>query len=460
MLLARNLCPEDFGVVGIAMIVTGFVGQFSDIGLVPALVQRRNLDEKLLQTAQVLNLILSCVLFICAEATTPFLRTIFDNPEVPSVVSVLALSLLISAIGFLPSALLTREMQFARLRMPGVVGVSVKGIIAVSCALAGLKYWSLVAATLASGLVSAVLLRMVRPCKIRWRLDREISLELLKYGAPLLGMSVLVFSLFNIDNFMIGSRMGTVELGYYTIAFTWSSYVCSLISETVNSVLFPQFARMQSNRGGIAEMYGRSLRGIFFISVMVNATLFAIAEGFLFTVLGKGTPRWLPALYPLQILCVYGVIRTAVEPIGNIIMAFGRTKLLLWANLLAFVPQICLLPTVIKKWGLPGVACLVCAAYSVQWVLYGPFLARELGINTWRFLKLISPAIFAGACGVLISRVITPNDSLSWRAIILRSITLCASFVLIHELITLGSITGEITRLLRKGSTFIESDGT
>ena len=105
-ILARNLGADDYGVVGIAMIVIGFLGRFSDIGMTAALVQRPRIDERVLETAQTLNLILAAVLFACALAAAPFVAVVFKNYAVPQVVSVLACSLLISAIGFLPSALL------------------------------------------------------------------------------------------------------------------------------------------------------------------------------------------------------------------------------------------------------------------------------------------------------------------------------------------------------------------
>jgi len=295
------------------------------------------------------------------------------------------------------------------------------------------------------------MLRIVRPCKAAWRLDVDTSVELLRYGAPLFGSTLLAFLLFNVDNFMIGSRMGAKELGYYTIAFTWASFVCSTLSETVHSVLFPQFSRMQMNRADLAAMYCRSLRAVVFFAAMANAALFAVSDGFLFTVLGKGTPRWLPSLYPLQILCVYGAIRAAVEPIGNVIMALGRTNVLMRASLLAVIPQVCLLPIVIAKWGLPGVACLVCGAYGIQWVLYGPFLKRELGVGTRRILKLTTPALASAVSGVFVSKLIALADPLSWGSIVVRLIAVCLPFIVVHEALTRGSIAGEIGFLLKAG---------
>jgi len=443
-ILARNLGADDYGVVGIAMIVIGFLGRFSDIGMTAALVQRPRIDERVLETAQTLNLILAAVLFACALAAAPFMAVVFKNYAVPQVVSVLACSLLISAIGFLPSALLTREMRFAALRMPFVTGAVIRGIVAVSCALTGWKYWSLVMGTLAGTLTTALLLRVVRPIKVKWWVDRGVGLQLLHFGLPLWFSGLLVFLVFNIDNFVIGSFMGATQLGFYTVALTWATFGCSTVYETVHSVLFPRFSQVQHSRAELAAMYYRSFRAVMFAAVMANAVLFAIADGFLVTVLGKGNPRWLPALYPLQILCVYGAIRASMEPVGNVIMALGRPKLLLRAVMVPVALELCFLPLVAIKWGLPAVAWLVCGAYTVQWVVYGPFLKRELGVEPGRILKAAIPVAVAAVSAVLTARTVRLPDPLSWASLMLRSVAVCAIFIVTHEMLTRGAMLSEV----------------
>ena len=45
MVLARQLTPEDFGIVGVAVLVLSFSMALSEIGLGPALIQRSELSE-------------------------------------------------------------------------------------------------------------------------------------------------------------------------------------------------------------------------------------------------------------------------------------------------------------------------------------------------------------------------------------------------------------------------------
>jgi lipopolysaccharide exporter len=44
VLLARLLTPDDFGLVAIATSATGFLLAVTDFGMIPALVQRKDVD--------------------------------------------------------------------------------------------------------------------------------------------------------------------------------------------------------------------------------------------------------------------------------------------------------------------------------------------------------------------------------------------------------------------------------
>ena len=53
--LARLLPPEDFGIVGIAYIATGFASILTDLGLGPAIIQRKELTERHVRVCHTLS---------------------------------------------------------------------------------------------------------------------------------------------------------------------------------------------------------------------------------------------------------------------------------------------------------------------------------------------------------------------------------------------------------------------
>jgi O-antigen/teichoic acid export membrane protein len=120
--VARNISASDYGVVGFAAIIIGFLLHFSDVGVGSAAIRRPTLDEHDLQTAFTLKLILSCGAFAAAFLIAPFAHHFFEHPATGNVIRVLALDFLMSTIGFMSLVTLTREQNYRALVIPGLAG--------------------------------------------------------------------------------------------------------------------------------------------------------------------------------------------------------------------------------------------------------------------------------------------------------------------------------------------------
>ena len=49
--------------------------------------------------------------------------------------------------------------------------------------------------------------------------------------------------------------MGSAKLGYYALAFSWGSFICVLLSSTVNTVMFPAFSAIQDDAAAMRRWY-------------------------------------------------------------------------------------------------------------------------------------------------------------------------------------------------------------
>src|SRR5208282_5693145 len=404
--IARNLSPADYGVVGFAGIIIGFLTHFSDVGVGSAAIRRSSLDQEGLRTAYTLKIILSSGAFIIAFLIAPLAQHLFEHPATANVVRVLAFDFLISTIGFMPLVKLTREQNYRALAIPGVVGAIARCVLAVILVLHGWKYWAVVLADVGANLAGGVANQLARRIPLRLHFDWPDAREYLRFGVPLLGSGVLVFLIFNLDNFLVGSVMGSAKLGYYALAFTWGSFVCGLLYDTVNNVLLPTFSTMQNDVAAMRRWYLKTVDLVAFVSVVANATLLANAHFFLVTLLGKGTNKWLPAELPLKILCIYGILRAIIEPLSNPIMALGKTKALLRASTLAGVVEVSLLFLVLRTGRIELVASVVLFSYATQAAVYLPFLRRDLKISAGDIIAQLWPVIPALVGGYAITALL------------------------------------------------------
>jgi lipopolysaccharide exporter len=393
IILSRNLSSSDYGIVGFGLIFISFLNQFNDVGISSAVVQRRELDEKGLYTAFTLKTLLGFSLFIITFIIAPLAPYFFDNSAVANVVRLLALNFLINIFAFLPISLLTRELNYRKISLANICSTIINSSMAIVLVLNGFGYWSLVFANLIATIVLALGLNILRPVKIRISFDRAIAKEFMHYGWKLFATGVVIFTIFNADNFIVGSVKGSSMLGYYMIGFNWGSMVCVLLFTIVHSVLFPTFSKIQGNRGKLKASYLKTLEYVSIIAILINMTLFLTAKEFLIYILGRGSDKWLPALTSLRILCIYGIARALLEPIGSVVMAVGKTELLLKSNVIAAALEILFIYPAITYFGIEGAAVVATLAYSSQYFFYFSFLKEELGINEGELFRAIAPSI-------------------------------------------------------------------
>lgn len=452
--VARNLSASDYGVVGFAAIIIAFLFQFSEIGLIHAAVRRPVLKDRNLQTAFALKIVLGSGAFVAALLIAPLARHFLDHPATSNVIRILALNFLVSTIGFVPRIVLTREMNYRALMIPAIAGSAIQCIVVVLLVLYGWSFWAVVIANVAATLATGIVLQFTKRIPVRFHCDWPDAQEYLRFCLPLLGSGVLIFLILNLDNFLVGTSLGSAQLGFYALAFTWSTFIVRLLNETVNSVLLPTLSAIQNDPAAIRRWYLKTLDLTAFVGVIANTALLTNAHWFL-TFLGKGTDKWLAAEQSLQILCIYGILRSCIEPIGPCLMALGDTKTLLRANVLIGVAEVILLVLALRSGRIEMVAVAVLVAYAFAAVVYLPFLGRELSIGIPDIVTQIWPVGPALVMGCLITALLPASlgstllglagRGLFTALVVALSHGLCTRFRCFHE--ARGMILPNLARL-------------
>jgi PST family polysaccharide transporter len=395
IVLARILTAADYGVVGFAAIFISFLVQFSDLGIGSALIQKSEHDDSSIYTGFTVKFFLGITICIVAWLIAPLSAKFFDNPAIVDVIRILSLTFIINNFVFLPNVLLTRELNYNKISFCSILITLFQSTIAIVLALKGFSFWSIVIANVTSSVFSVFVINIIRPVKLKFMFHRTVAGQLIKYGGNIFLTGFIVFIIFNVDNFMIGSVAGSTKLGYYALAFNWGSMMCSLLYAIFLSVLFPTFSTMQDDRERIKNAYLRALEYQSFIGILANATLFVISKDFLVYVLGHNTDKWLPALFSFRVLCIYGIFRIILEPVSSVLMAIGRTDQLRNVNIVAAAIELVFIYPLLITFGIEGVAIVVTIAYLSQYIFYYNTLKHEMNIKLGELISAIKPAIIS-----------------------------------------------------------------
>jgi O-antigen/teichoic acid export membrane protein len=386
--VARILGPNAYGVMGMAALVILFIGNFRDLGTGVAIVQKSAISQEFLSSLFWLNLsagiAFAAVVFLCAPIAAHF----FATPELEPILRVLSLSLPFASSGVVGSALLNRHMRYRQLAIIDLLAAFVSYLIALTCALAGFRVWSLVCASIASSLTTTCGYMRAEPFRPRLTFSWSEVRSILHFSGNLSAFGLVNFAYRNVDNVIVGRVLGSIPLGLYQMAYNLMLTPLQNVSAMITQVLFPAFARIQHEDERFRQAYVRSCGLTALITFPVIAGMGVVADPLIRSVLGN---KWVGAIPIFQILAPVGLVQSIQTTTGIIFQAKGRTDLMLRCGLLT------LLVTgagflIGVRFGTLGVA--VSYAISYLLLLVYPLFAlplRTIGLTVGKFASTLVP---------------------------------------------------------------------
>lgn len=380
--LARVLERSEYGLAALAMVAVAIFQLFQDSGLHAALIQRRERIEAAADTAALYAPLTGAGLALLCVAAAPLAGLFFHKPAVEPLVRGLGAVFVLRSFAIVPSALIQRELLFARQAViSGVSSLLYLGS-AFALALAGAGAWSVVGGQLVVSSWLAVASWLATPYRPNpLRASRSELRALLGYGRHIVAGNVVGFVNSYTDPTAVGRVYGTVPLGAYTIGFQTGSQAVTIVTGIANQLVFPAYAKLQHDLARFRHAYVRSLRFVCTISPPVAFGLAAISGVLVPALYG---PRWNAAVPVLALISFYGLVLSVSATTGEVFKAAGRPDLFFRMG----VFQVVLLFAMIGglyRFGIVGFAGARAGATLVMSVvaLLGAGRLLELPARTW-----------------------------------------------------------------------------
>ncbi|MEK0363755.1 lipopolysaccharide biosynthesis protein [Pseudomonas sp. CBC3] len=307
MILARLLTPDEFGVVSIALVIIGFLRIFTELGVGPAIVQRLELTEAHIGTANTLAVALGVTISFLLYLSANEISYFFEMPELTNVVKVLSLMLPASSLAVVGQSLLQRDLKFRQIAIYNVLSYFVGyACVAIPMALLDHGVWSLVFAQLGQILTINLIIHFVVKETNHYSFNLASAKELLNYGA---GYSLARFSNFIAgegDNLIVGKFLGAGALGVYSNSYRLMLFPASLIGGVIDKVLFPILSNIQDDKKRISRIYVDILSLATMLLVPISIYLYFFASEIIMLVLGE---QWGDAIIVFQLLIVFLAFR-------------------------------------------------------------------------------------------------------------------------------------------------------
>jgi O-antigen/teichoic acid export membrane protein len=178
--------------------------------------------------------------------------------------------------------------------------------------------------------------------------------EVTSYSLYVFLITVAAHLGYNLDNVIVGAYMGTSAVAVYAVASRLATYQRQLSSQ-FNGLLFPVVVGLgaQNDRVRLRTTLLHGTRLAFGLALGVTISLLAFAEPLIRTWMG---PSFEESLLPLFALAVAGVVLVGQGPLGNILLATGRHKMVALSAIIEASLNVALSLVFVRRWGLAGVA--------------------------------------------------------------------------------------------------------
>ena len=390
-ILARLLTKEDFGVVGMAAIITVAIGMVNDKGLGMAIVQKKEIKPSQLSTMFWGSVAFGLLLYVVSFIASFPLAYFFRNPEVQPVVAVIAIGFIIGGFGIVQKSLLTRDMAFKKLALVEMTAVLISGGAAIVMAFMGFGVWSLVANVIGRDFIMVGVLWIV----CAWRPKLHFALAefrlFLGFSAQVLGNVGAVYVITNTDVTIIGRLLGSAALGVYSLALYVVKLPITRLSGIVAKVVFPAFSSVQDDLPSFKNAYLKAIKYISLLTFPMLAGLALFAHEFIAVFLGD---KWIEMAPVLIILTPMAMLKSVGTLKGSVLMAVGRPDIELKWNLIYFVPLVALLYWG-TRYGLVGVAASFTILYVVTFPIIQQITNRQLAVSIREFCGAMSESLVA-----------------------------------------------------------------
>jgi O-antigen/teichoic acid export membrane protein len=380
-ILARLLTPADFGMVGFATLVIAHLSVLQNLGLGPAVIQRKGNIEDAAQTVFLINLVLGAVFTVLTILVAPLVAGFFDEPLVTPILRVLAFSFILESLGSMHTILLRRNLAFRLKLIPDVGRALVQGGVAVTAAVTGFGVWALVWGQLAGIIAYVVLTWVVIPWRPTYRFHRQLLRPLARFGVPLVLTDIQHAIWSNLDYVIVGRMLGDAALGIYTLAYRLPELLVQSVWRVLANAIFPVFSRIQDDIEQLRRGFLATIRYTQIVIVPLCIGMFLTAEPAVQFIFGD---QWGSVVPVLKVMAVFSLIGSIGRP--DILAKLSMMELTL------------LLPALLygARFGIIGVAWAHAAVATIDTIVRLIVARFTIGVSIRDVARQLIPSFGAG----------------------------------------------------------------
>jgi len=321
VVLARMLGAEVFGLAAMAIVFVLFAEFLVRETMTETIIQLDAVEDGHLDAVFWMLGAFSLLIVALVIALSDRIAGFFSEPQIARYMIWATPTVLFIGFSGVPVASLRRKLEFRILAIRATVGVLAGGMVGISMAIMDLGVWSLIAQRVTQVFVNNALAWIAHPWRPGLRARRRHFRDVFGFSTRMVSLRASELVAINAPTVVIGSYLGPVALGQFTIAWRIVGILSFVLTTPIRFVAQPAFAHLHRSE----ERAGPLLQDVMNASSLVTFVSFlgmaAIASPAIQYIFGDA---WISAVPILQVLCLLGIYLSIESMQQAFCIALGR----------------------------------------------------------------------------------------------------------------------------------------
>jgi O-antigen/teichoic acid export membrane protein len=338
LILARVLAPQDFGIIAIATIVTGFFEIFAETGQRLAIIRHAAPTREHLDTAWTMQVIICTVLAVGVFLSAPFAQAYFHEPHAPDVVRVLSLRVLFIGLENIGTVAFRRDLDFRKEFLYGLYQKLGGAVLTIILALTLRSFWALAIGIVVGQAASAIISYLMHP--YRPRISFQHVRELWGFSIWMLVGHVSAYAQSRVDQIALGGVADSTRLGQYTVAMDVATLPTIELALPAARALYPTYSRLSGDLTELKKAFLMTLGAVAAICWSAGPGVALVSHDFVAVLLGS---QWLSVIPIVPWLALSGALFALSNTVLTVHQATGRARtfaLQAWMRVVIMAPLV------------------------------------------------------------------------------------------------------------------------
>lgn len=396
-IMARWIAPADFAMMGVVLSMMGFAEIFSQVGIGPAIIQRKEVGQHHINGAFWTAVALGASFTLLFVALAPWLGAIYQMPKLTVITQVVCTSFFISALGVVPRSFMMKQMAFKtffKASMISIIGGNL--VVGLTLAYLGWGVWAYVWALFAQNALMTLAYWWYMPIKVGWAGMRKGTRELLHYGVGSTLFNALNYAATKVDVSLVPLGLGPqqwLSAGWYERSAYVVSLPITIMAKLSDNVLFSGMSKMQDELPRLRRLVVLTTHVLGLMIVPASIWVIFHAEWIMTVYLG---PQYAGSGTILQFLFVAVIFRTLNRVSDALLRAVNGTFQASWIKLI-YVAMMALGTWWALPFGIQYVGLAIAMSTAIHFLMGAWMGQRMIQGSMWEVLQVTRYAWTLGA---------------------------------------------------------------